>query len=133
MAQKNTRSSGVGLITPNNTLEEATDIIKATKGAVKDAKEAKRFLEKGGWIEKGEAVSLETLARVLFAHTLTLKGTPETASTMTAVAHLITSNLQEGVAHGVADTITELLKHSIATMTVDIRKDLELHAQLSLC
>jgi len=128
MVLKTTRSSGVGLITPNNTLEEATDIVRATKGTVKDVKDAKKLVVKEGWVEPGETISLETLARILLAHSLHTKVTPETASIMAAVAHLITPNLQEGVAQGVAKSVTELLKHSIASMTLDIRENLELHA-----
>ena len=68
--------------------------------------------------------SLETLARVLLAHSLNSKVTEETA-----VAFLITSNLQEGIAQGVATSIAELLKHSIASMTVSVCEELELHTK----
>ena len=57
------------------------------------------------------------------------KVAPETANVLTAVAYLITLNLQEGIAQGVAKSITELLQHSIASMTVGVREDLELHAK----
>jgi hypothetical protein len=128
MAPKTTRAKGTGVITPSSSLGEATDIIKAMKGAIKDPKDAKSFLVKEGWFEPEETISLETLARILFAHALSAKIAPETANTLSAVAHLITTKLQDGVAQGVASTITELLKHSIASMTVDIRDDLKLHA-----
>ena len=124
-----TRASKQRVITPNNTLAEAKNMVKAVKGAVKDIKDAKTVLVKQGWTSNGEQVSLETLARILFAHSLDPKVSDETASIMTAVAFLITSNLQDGVALGVATAITELLKHSIASMTVGVREDLELHAK----
>ena len=128
MPPTTTRASGVGLITPKNTLEEATDTVKATRGTVKDINDAKKLLVKQGWTEKGEPISLETLARILLAHSLNTKVTAETASVMTAVAFIIMTNLQDGIAQGVASSVTELLKHSIASMTVDVQKNLELHA-----
>jgi len=122
-------SSKPGIITPNNTLVEAQNMVKAMKGTVKDAKDTNRLLEKEGWTENNEPISLETLARILLAHALNPKITDETANLITAVALLITSNLQEGIAQGVATSITELLKHSIASMTVGVREDLEIHAK----
>ena len=119
----------MGLLSPKNTLEEATDTVKAARGAVKDVKDAKKVLEKQGWIEKGEAITLETLARVLLAHTINANDVPQkTVNLMTAVAFIITTNLQEGIARGVADSVTELLKHSIATMTADVQANLATHA-----
>ena len=123
---KSTRSSAP-LITPSNTLAEATETARATRGAIKDAVEAKKFLLKDGWTVEGKPVSLETLARVLLASSLASK-TPTDVNVMMAVAYLITSNLQDGIAQGVARSIADLLKHSIATMMVDIRANLELHA-----
>lgn len=126
---KATRSSKPDIITPANTLAEAKNMVKAAKGTVKDIKDAKKLLVSGGWTENGEPISLETLARILLAHTLNSKVTDETASIMTAIAFLITTNLQDGIAQGVAKSITELLQHSIASMTVGVREDLELHAK----
>jgi len=128
MPAKVTRSSGINQITPSSTLQEVTNIVGGITGTIKDSKEAKKFLVKEKWAEQSENISLETLAKVLFAHALRPKVATDVANVMTAVAFLITSNLHEEVAQGVADTITELLKHSIASMTIDIRKDLELHA-----
>ena len=126
---KNTRSSKPSVITPGNTLAEAKNMVKAMKGTVKDTKDANRQLVKEGWVEDNEPVSLETLARILLAHALSPEVSNETANLVTAVAFLITSNLQEGIAQGVATSITELLKHSIATMTVGVRENLEIHAK----
>jgi hypothetical protein len=123
-----TRASGIGLISPMSTLVEATNTVKATRGTIKDVKDAKKLLAKDGWIEKGEPITLETLARILLAHSLNAKTTPETANVMTAVAFIITTNLQDGIAQGVADSVIELLKHSMATMTIDVRASLEQHA-----
>ena len=116
---KNTRSKAPQ-INPNSTLAEAINISKAAQGAVKDVNEAKSFLAKEGWTAQGEGETLETLAKVLLAQSLVPKLPVETVNTLTAVAYMITADLQDSVAHGVAHSITELLKHSIATMTVDI-------------
>ena len=124
---KNTRSN-VTLIVPSNTLEETMNIVKTTKGAVKDANEARKYLEKTGWCTHGEPVTLEILTKSLLAQAVNLKNVAETANVMIAVAHLLTSGLHEGIAQGVARSIAKLLKHSIASMTVDIRENLELHA-----
>ena len=124
---KGTRSRAP-LITPGNSLEEAMNTAKTARGTIKNAGEAKKFLEKEGWTVKGETITLESLAIFLLAHSLLPNTTGEMANIMTATAYLITSNLQDGVAQGVAQSITELLKHSIATMTVEIRENLELHA-----
>jgi MFS superfamily sulfate permease-like transporter len=51
----------------------------------------------------------------------------DTASLITAVAFIITTNLQEGIAHGVASSVTELLKHSIAMITADIQVNFTQH------
>ena len=119
--------SSAPLITPSNTLAEATETARATRGTIKDADEAKKFLQKDGWTVEGEALSLETLARILLASSLASKNASD-ANIMMAIAYIITTNLQEGIAQEVARSIADLLKHSIATMTVDIRADLELHA-----
>ena len=123
---KNTRSKGP-LVTPKNTMEEASGVARMTQGAVKDAIEAKSHLEKEQWINEGEDVTYEALARTLLAHVVLPKVAHETANIMKAVAYLMVAKLQDGVAQGVAQTIAELLKHSIATMTVDIRNSLETH------
>ena len=95
--QKNTRSSAP-LVTPDTMLMEAMNLSKATKGVVKDVNEAKKYLVKEGWTVQGEAVSDETLARVLLSHALLPKMPHETVNILTTVAYLITSNLQQGVA-----------------------------------
>jgi len=105
------------------------NIVKTTKGAVKDANEARKYLERMGWGSPNEPVTLETLAKSLLAQSMNQKNAVETANVMIAVAHLISSGLHEGIAQGVARSITELLNHSIASMTMDIRKNLELHAE----
>jgi len=127
ITKKSTRSNAA-LITPSNTLDEAMNTAKTTRGAIKDVKEAKKLLVKEGWTVEGETITLETIARLLLAHSLNAKVNPETANILTAAAYLITLNLQEGIAHGVAQSIAELLKHSITLMTVDVCENLEHHA-----
>lgn len=124
---KNTRSNAAP-INPTHSLAEAMNVHKATRGTIKNVNDAKKFLETEGWIVKGEAIALETLARFLLASSLNPKVALETANMMAAVAHLITTKLQDGVAQEVAQSITELLKHSVASMTVDIQANLERHA-----
>jgi len=107
------------------TLEQLHTTIGAITGVVKNADEAKTFLQSKGWLLPKEPASMDTLARTLFAASLETKLPPQTANTITAVAFLLTENLEKGVMQEVSSSITKYVQESINKLTADVQNTIE--------
>ena len=88
MSQSHRTSSGT--ITPNQPLEQTHAAMQALSLAIKSLADTKSHLYKKGWVFPGEEITLETLARTLFAAVAYNKITPLLANPILAVAYLIT-------------------------------------------
>jgi len=113
--QKGARSS-IGS-TPDQTLEQTHATVVAITGSVKNAQDANIYLQTKGWIIAGEAISLETLARTLFATVLEQKLPPRAANAITAVAFLLTEQLEESVTQEAANSLVKHIRETISSLT----------------
>jgi len=88
-------------------------VATAMPGSVKNAEDAKSLLQSKGWIIAGKNISLETLARTLFALMLEPKIPLATINAVTAVASLLTEKLDISVKQEMADKLAEHIQETI--------------------
>ena len=123
----NRRSTPV--ISKTDTIPQIHSIMSSVAGAVKNAKEAKSHLRTKNWIAPGEKVSIEVLARILFA-AVTSEKIPQAASTtICSVAYLLTENLEDGILFDMADKISMHIKDTLDSLTSDLHVKLDQHVQ----
>ena len=126
-----TRCSALGPIKPNTPLGTIHLTMRSIATAIKDTTEATSYLHTKGWALPGEDITLEVLARTLFAGVADAKNKLpiQTANPILAVAYLITKNLEEGINTNIARTITKYLLNSLIPITTDIQIKLDEHQQ----
>ena len=126
-----TRCSASGPIKPNTPLGTIHTTMRSIATAIKDATEATSYLHTKGWALPGEDITLEVLARTLFAAVADAENKLpiQTANPILAVAYLITENLEEGIKTNIARTITKHLLDSLIPITTDIQIKLDEHRQ----
>ena len=90
MPPKVTRNAS-GITPPDIPLDQARDTMRALQTAIKNAEDAKICLYNKGWALPGEEITLDILARTLFA---TIPDTPKipqiAINPILSVAYLIT-------------------------------------------
>src|ERR1700743_734450 len=118
-----------GTITPNQTLEQTHAAMQALTPSIKSSSDAKQHLYKRGWAFPGEEITLETLARTLFAAVADNKTTPALANPILAVAYLITKKVEECTTLNITPSITKHLLDAFIPITTDIQTRLEDHLQ----
>lgn len=118
MNQKKTARSSIGTVTRSGqTLDQIHEAASALTGSVKNAEDAKTLLQTQGWIIASETVSLEILARTLFAVTFENKLAPKASNAILAAAFLLTERLEEGVKQDTANKIVKHLRETISALT----------------
>jgi len=120
MSSNTTRSNARqtnGTITRGQSLEKVHAAVNALSGGVKNASDAKILLQTKGWVIANEAISLDVLARTLFATVIENKLPTPAANAITAVAFLLTEKLEEGVKQEFADSIAKHIKDTISSLT----------------
>ena len=118
-----------GTITPNQTLEQMHAVMQAITPSIKSLSDAKQHLYKKGWAFPGKEITLETLARTLFAAVADNKITPALANPILAVAYLITERVEECTTLNITSAITKHLLDTFIPITTDIQTRLEDHLQ----
>ena len=119
-------------ITPAQNLEQIHITMRALVPVIKNATEAKTHLLTKGWIFAGEEISMETLARTLFALVAeqSAKLPPTTANPILAVAYLLTECNELQTKTNLTTAITKHLLDSLLHITTDIHTRLENHLQV---
>ena len=115
MSQSHWTSSGA--ITPNQTLGQTHTVMQALFLAIKSMADAKSHLCKKGWTFPGEEITLEILARTLFAAVVDKKITPSLANPILAVAYLITEKVKE---HNTSNITSAITKHILDALCQEI-------------
>ena len=103
--------------------------MQAIAPAIKSASNAKAHLYKKGWAFPGEEITLEILARTLFAVIADNKITSVLANPILSVAYLITKKLEENATLNITTTITKHILNAFVPITTDIQTRLEDHLQ----
>ena len=124
------RKSASGNIPPDIPLDQAHNTMRALHTAVKNTEEARTCLYNKGWALPGEEISLETMARTLFAMIADTPKFPLAAiNLILSVAYLITEQLDDGIKANTANAITKHLLDLLLPITTDIQNRLEKHLQ----
>ena len=95
--------------------------------AIKSTADAKSHLYEKGWIFPGEEITLEALARTLFAAVVDNKVAPSLANPILAVAYLITEKVEEHTTSNIASAINKHILDTLIPITTDIQSRLEYH------
>ena len=103
--------------------------MQAIAPAIKSASDAKAHLYKKGWAFPGEEITLEILARTLFAVIADNKITSALANPILSIAYLITEKLEENTTLNITTTITKHILDAFIPITTDIQTRLEDHLQ----
>ena len=118
-------------ITPNQTLEQTHAAMQALVPSIKSSADAKQHLYKKGWALPGKDITLETLARTLFAAVADNKPPPPPAlaNSILSITYLITEKVEECTTLNITSTITKHLLDAFIPITTDIQNRLEDHLQ----
>lgn len=115
---------------PTQTQEQVHNTMRTLAPSIKNADEAKTHLVTKGWILPGEEISLELIARTLFAAVADNPKIPTpTTNVMLAAAYIITEKLENGLKLNITNCITKHFLDSIIPITTDIQNRLENHIQ----
>ena len=101
--------------------------MQALSSAVKSTADAKLHLYKKGWAFPGEEITLEILARTLFAAVADNKITPSLANPILAVTYLITKKVEECTTSNITSAITKHILDAPIPTTTDIQSRLKDH------
>ena len=119
-----------GTITPSLTLDQTHTAMRAIALSIKNASDARSHLYTKGWTMPGEEITLESLAKTLFAAVAhNPKITPSLANPILAIAYLINERIEDGVSLNITSSITKCLLDAIIPITTDIQTRLDEHLE----
>ena len=117
-------------ITTGLTVAQVHKIASSVNPAVKNATEAKSFLASKGWIAPGDPVSMDVLAKALFATVVHSSKLPQaTSTTIASIAYLLTEKQEDGILENLTNTISLHIKDTLDSITSDMHVKLDQHIQ----
>ena len=127
MSQARSKRSSSENITRDQPLSQVHETMRTLMKPVKNATDAKSYLTSKNWLLPEETISLKVLARTLFSGVIEHKLSTQAANTFTAVAFLITEQLEEGIAQNIGNALTKHLLDSLVPITAGIQTNIENH------
>jgi hypothetical protein len=117
-------------VTRNTPIEQAQANMRSIAPAIKDATEAKIHLCTKGWILPGEEVTLDTLARTLFAFVAeNNKLSPNVVNPILAAAYIITEKLENNLKDNITDAISKKVVEAFLPFATNFESKLNDHIQ----